>query len=238
MSKKSLLLAAALTVAAGTPASAAQFTFFGEDRGLGEAARLPAYPNALAARASFLSSLVGVGTETFESFATGATAPLAATFPGAGTATIVGAGNIANVPSGTNGGGRYPISGNQYWEVTGAFSIEFDEPIAAFGFFGVDIGDFSGQITLTFTNGTTTTLTVPNSTGVPGGGVLFFGFIDTDNTFKKVTFGNTAAGTDFFGFDDFTIGSLQQVRIPEPASLALFGLALAGLGALARRPVS
>ena len=48
-----------------------------------------------------------------------------------------------------------------------------------------------------------------------GGSVLFWGLIDTDNPFTSLTFGNTAAGTDFFGFDDMTIGSVEQV-VPTP----------------------
>jgi len=59
---------------------AAPVTFFGEDLGLGEGTRRSSQPNADAARASFLGSLVGVGTETFESFAGGEAAPLAITF--------------------------------------------------------------------------------------------------------------------------------------------------------------
>jgi len=71
---------------------------------------------------------------------------------GAGTATFTGTGQIANVPSGDNGFGRYPISGNQYFDTGSVFTITFSTAIAAFGFFGVDIGDFGGQVTLTLTH--------------------------------------------------------------------------------------
>jgi hypothetical protein len=109
-------------------------------------------PNADGTQAAFLANLVGVGTETFEGFADGSDAPLAVTFPGAGTATLLGSGFIDNVPSGTNGVGRFPISGNQYWDSSFSFSINFSAPVAAFGFYGVDIGDFSGHLTLTLAN--------------------------------------------------------------------------------------
>lgn len=142
-----LVLSTLLTIPAST--TFADQVFFGEDLGQGESVRLPSHPNSDVAHNDFLSNLVGVGTENFESFASGTGAPLPLTFPGAGTATLNGDGFIARVTTGTNGVGRYPISGNQYWDSSNVFSIDFSAPIAAFGFYGVDIGDFGGQVTLT-----------------------------------------------------------------------------------------
>jgi hypothetical protein len=211
---------------------AAPLTFFGEDLGPGESPPgLAVFPNSTAAEAAFLSNLVGVGTETFESFGTGTTAPLALNFPGAGTATLNGNGVIR---SGHVGFGRYPISGTQWWEASSIFSISFDDPVAAFGFYGVDIGDFGGQVTLQLANGGVTQLVIPNTINGPGGSVLYFGYIDTDNPFTSVTFGNTAAGTDVFAFDNMTIGSIEQVRPPSVpdtgGSALLLGCAMAALG--------
>jgi hypothetical protein len=48
--------------------------------------------------------------------------------------------------------------------------------------------------------------------------MLFFGFIDTANPFTSITFGDTAPGVDFFGFDDMTIGTVagnQGSRIKD-----------------------
>jgi hypothetical protein len=158
---------------------------------------------------------------------------------GAGTATFTGIGEIANVPSG-DFAGRYPISGNQYFDTGSDFTITFSTAIAAFGFYGVDIGDFGGQVTLTLTHlvGPQTVVTVPNTINGLGGGVLFFGNIDTANPFTSITFGDTAQGVDFFGFDDMTIGTIEQVH-PTPDSgstLSLLGLALVGLAALRYKP--
>jgi hypothetical protein len=215
-----------------TGALAVPLTFFGEDLGPGESPPgLAVFPNASAAEASFLSFLVETGTETFESFATGTGAPLALTFPGAGTATLNGSGVIE---SGHVGFGRYPISGTQWWESSTDFSITFSDPIAAFGFYGVDIGDFNGQVTLALANGGVTDVTIPNTIGAPGGSVLYFGYIDTDNPFISVTFGNTATGIDVFGFDNMTIGSIEQVRPPTVpdagGTMLLLGFAMAALG--------
>lgn len=223
-----------LTVGTASSGSAAPITFFGEDLGLGEFTRLAATPNADAARASFFSNLVGVGTETFEGFGQGTGAPLAVSFGAAGTATLGGGGSVNTVPTGTNGVGRYPISGDKYWESGQNFTITFSDPVAAFGFYGIDIGDFGGQVTLTLAGGGAQVVNVPNTVNGRGGGVLYFGIIET-LTFTSITFGNTAAGTDFFGFDDFSIGSLEQVKIPVPAALGLFGIALVGLGMAMRR---
>ena len=218
---------------------AAPVIFFGEDLGLGEGTRLASHPNADAAQTAFLSNLVGVGTEDFESYAPGVGAPLPIVFPGAGTATLNGSGYIENVPSGTNGFGRYPISGDQYWESGAGFSIDFDTDVAAFGFYGVDIGDFNGQVILTMASGGgNVVLNIGNSTNIAGGSVLYFGFYDLANQYSSISFGNTAAGTDFFAFDNMTIGSLEQVvpnPIPEPTSLLLLGSGVIGLAVVSIR---
>lgn len=214
-------------------AQAAPLQFFGEDLGLGEATRLASHSNADNARNSFLSNLIGVGTEDFEGFSNGQGLPLSIIFPGAGTATLTGAGNIAEVPTGTNGFGRYPISGDKYLDTNSAlFAVEFDDPVVAFGFYGIDIGDFNGQIELEFSNGGTTTYAIPHTTNSPGGSVLYYGLIDSDHAFTKVSFVNNGSGADVFGFDDLTIGNLEQVQLvpnPEPGSIALFTTGLIGL---------
>ena len=208
-----LFLLALCAVSTGPQsARAIPVVFFGEDLGLGELTPLPAWPNSDEARDAFFSNLVGVGTEDFESYAAGTGAPLPVAFPGAGTATLQGNGEIFEVPNGeTNEYGRYAISGRRYWESYDVFSIEFDQPIAAFGFYATDVGDFDGQLTLGLTNGELVDLVVPNTAGGLGGAVIYYGFYDTEHQYTSVTFGNTAPGIDFFGFDDMTIGSLQQL---------------------------
>ncbi|MBD2176109.1 PEP-CTERM sorting domain-containing protein [Pseudanabaena sp. FACHB-1998] len=220
---------AALSVGTAKPADAAYLTYFGQDQGQGESVRLAATPQSNQARNNFFSNLVGVGTETFESKAIGATAPIVAAF-GADFATITGSGSIEAVtPGTTNGVGRYAISGSKFYEVSGNFTLTFNTAQAAFGFYGVDIGDFNGQVTLTFNKvtGGTQTFTVP-TTQTLGGGSLYFGVIgtDTNDLFSSVTFGNTSSGVDFFAFDDFSIGRKEQVRaVPVPGVAA--GIVLA-----------
>lgn len=213
------------------PAFALQATFFGEDGGY------KVTTNSDAAKAEFFSYLTGVGTEDFESFANGAGAPLITNFGSAGTATLSGLGQIQNYDD----TGRWAISGTNYWEAPGSssalFSVEFSESIAAFGFYGTDIGDFDGQVTVTTVSGASTTYTIPHSTSAGNYDytALYWGVIDTENLFTSVVFANTGSGSDYFGFDDFSIGTIEQVSVPEPATMLLLGFGLLGLAGLRRR---
>lgn len=257
MKTNSLVAALSLVATLGFAGNAQAYqTFFGEDLNSSSSTPLSLIPNSSAAEASFLSFLSGVGTETFESQSTGAGVPLVLTFPGAGNATLSGGNGVvaAVTPGTTNGFGRYSVpsaTSSKFWSVeaggSGNFTITFSAPIAALGFYGVDIGDFGGQLTLGVNSNV---LTVANTIGTGGstdGSVLFYGLIaGVGEEFSSVVFNTTTGSGDVFAFDNFTVGSREQVcepgtpgcgnsSVPEPATLALFGLALAGLGVARKR---
>lgn len=227
----------ALAPAAG---AGAQTVYYGQnDAGTANAA-------ITSANAAFLSALGGVGTESFESYAVGTASPVALGFAGAGTATLTGFGSIVN---GNHAGAVAHTGNNYYLVITGTtgseFAINFSNPVAAFGFYGSDIGDAGSNLLLRFgrANGSTYTTQVPYNVatgGLASGNLMFFGFIDTTNPFTSIQFLSTGAG-DYFGFDDMTIGSRAQVInpppsvAPEPATIALVGLGVVVVGAAARR---
>ena len=207
-------------------------------------------PNATAAEAAFLSQLQGVGTETFQSFAptTTTSPPLLLTFPGAGTATLAqGGGVIQSVASGTtDSNGRYGVSATNFLEVDADailngdnLRINFQNPVAAFGFYGIDIGDFNGTLKIVTDNAAIGTLDVPTAPLLlADGSVLFWGIITTpaEGPIGQLQFRTTPGDGDVFGFDNMTIGSREQVD-PDPhaapAPLAILGLPIA-FGSLRR----
>lgn len=245
MKHKLLAISAAGLLAGPTVSEAVPVVYFGENQN-------PAgtvFGAPLAARTAFLSGLSGVGTEGFESYTPNEpfTNPLAVSFPGSGggiTATLNGGSfGVVDGNYDTEDLGRFNTTagGSKWWLAADAFSIDFSSPISAFGFYGTDIGDFTGQLTIRLTdlNDSVTDFTVGNTIDGANGSLLFWGFIDSSITYKSILFGNTGGGFDGFGFDDFTIGDIGQIRpVPEPGTLVLLGLGLAGLGFAKRRKLS
>ena len=225
----------ALLLGAGL-AHAAPITFFGEDISPGpDSVRIPSHAVSDAARNAFLA---GQASQATQSFPDGLAADTPAPIAGPPGATLTGEGRSANLSTGTDGSGGFPISGSAYWQLdANKFQIELTGSAIGIGFYGIDIGDAGGQLTVTLSNGGSFSL--PSGTPASGS-VLYFGVIDASNPFNLITFERSnPLVADRFNFDDFTLvyasEDLALAPTPEPGTLLLLGSSLAAIGAAVRR---
>ena len=117
---------------------------------------------------------------------------------------------------------RYATSPPLFLDVNAKedFFLDVMEPIYGFGFFGTDMGDATGSLTLvtTLNGGNEKRYDVPH-TKVPGpgpegadGNVVYVGIADIEG-FDRVAFDfvvDNPRANDFFGFDDFSVFAPPQ----------------------------
>ncbi len=113
----------------------------------------------------------------------------------------------------------------------GTLTFTFNTPIQAFGAY---ISGLQLQDSLKFNDGSAQVVETPF---LGSGGIGFVGFIDPGASITSISV-DTSSGSDFITFDDIRVVTTAAVgtAAPEPATLALFGLALTGGWLFRRRP--
>ena len=229
---------------------ATPITIFGKDINESGGLHVTDLPNSIAAQNDFLSYLEGAMVEDFEGFSNEnqSTEPtdLTVDFGQAGTAVIKGGYVSGDWDLLAISNGRFSTSdiGDQFLEVRafevddeliGSFTLEFEKEQSAFGFFGTDFEWSNTTFSFEAADGNITNFDIPFSD--PSGGAFFFGVIDTENPFTKITFDGININNDWYGFDDFTIATKEQVvnPTPEPATFFLLGSGLALMIGLRRK---
>lgn len=217
---KTNLIVAGILAAASFSANAAPVVYIGGDNNVSSLAHMV---NAQAMAAAF-DAVAGLGiTYDFES----ATLPSNLTISGGTRTNNSGCGALCGINT---------TVGGQFFQslVGGSVTFNFANPVDAFGFYVTGLQtDLVQQQTITYVDGSSVSQVI-NFPSATGGGGAFVGFIDYGQSVASVTFNAT---NDILTFDDLRFGNSvnDPNPVPEPTTLALFGLGLMGLASARRR---
>jgi hypothetical protein len=248
--KKSRHLTAALCTLAlsGVYASASPITFVGHDI---VTTTTSAHPNSSAAAASFFTAASAIGTVstiTFESAPLGSFSSLTAAPGVIVTGTDINGNNqtirnTSNSPAfPTLDGFNTTPGGANFIEVqAGTVTFTFATPTQFFGAYLTGVQNFFPDEDITFSDGTSEFIDVPES-GTSGsvGAVDFVGFTDAGKSISSITIdaGSANTGADYIGIDDVSYQSATNTTssvTPEPDSIVLVLTGCLGLAAGIRR---
>jgi len=230
-----LVFGAFATLAA--PAHSAIVTFTGEDVGANQGDPLT---NSNAAAASFNTAASSIGNESFINFESAPVGPFSSLNADSNT-TVTGSDissneqTIRNTPLSSSSalfGYNTTSGGSQFLSLFGgSATFTFANGVNSFGayFTGVQI---NGE-TVTFSDGSSESLALPN-TGTGIGGAEFFGFTDAGQSIASVT---VNASNDIIGVDDvaYSVPGSVVSTTPEPSGWMVLVVAGLGLGLLAVR---
>jgi hypothetical protein len=220
-------------------ANASPITFVGEDLqpNPGPTVRT----NSDAAHAAFVAAASGIGsisTITFESAPLGAFTNLTVasgvtmngTDDGGNPQTIRNTTNFPPAPS--LDGSNTTSGGSEFVEMLGGSLVfTFAQPTQFFGVYLTGVQTNFFHDTISFNDGSAESITLAGAgTSSSMGEIAFVGFTDAGKLITSVTItaGVPGSGQDFIGADDVSYQT-ASTAVPEPATLTLTALGLAGV---------
>ena len=107
----------------------------------------------------------------------------------------------------------------------GTLTFTFASGVDAFGAYFSGVQFFDPNESITFSDGTSETISIPETNTSGSVGALdFVGFTDAGKSITSITInaGNAQIGADYIGVDDVQFTTVPTVTgVPEPSSIAL-----------------
>jgi hypothetical protein len=176
------------------------------------------------ARTLFMARLTGITVEDFESYpitGVGSRFLGRAVTRNGSTATITrtGATPTEYVVRDADANGRFntTVGGENFLNTCTTrpgvpMVISFSTPIAVFGLYLTDLGDFLGQISIELdkVGGGTVSLDIGHTIGAPSGSLYFWGFVDQIDTYSQIRI-TCSTADDVFGIDDWVWATASYI---------------------------
>ena len=164
------------------------------------------------ARADFMARLTVSGVEDFESYTEFDPIYALATTINGTSATFSTTSFPFQILTTTFDGQFNTTSGGDAYAQVVPLTITFGAPIAAFGAYFTDPGDFGGQVTVTLnrTGGGTQVIDITHAISGPSGNLVFWGFVDDAETYDSLTI-TSDEPSESAGMDDIVVATAAQL---------------------------